>query len=158
MSKSIDLKYSVGEEVHFTDGYSYTFEVECTRCSHTGTVTLADGTTMPCGVCNGRKTLHRRRPYKLRPGKGKVHKIDITSDKDKTEIRYYVDTVHFGLAETEVYTSFYAARKVAHTLNIKYGWPKKDFDRWETGGPMAHLAYPDRTFWGRKVRKSNKKT
>lgn len=147
-------KYEIGDTVWYTNGFSYSFEVKCLLCDGSGKVELKSGQMTSCGSCRG-KGLHRLfRPYKIRPQYGKILSIHFTTDKwPGPGVVYYLDNYSFPKKEFEVYKTFFAARQSARKDNKQYGWPKDKFDRWEYSG-MATQDYPDRCYWGERLRKN----
>lgn len=153
----IELPWSVGDRVWYTEHFSYSYEVECLHCEHTGSVLLATGKTMVCGVCSGCKTHIKRRDLKIRPQSGLITGFELTYDKDGISRLWWHVSGHSTFLELDdMYRTFYEARKRAQADNKKYGWPKKDFDRWKDDPFTAHISYPDKMYWGRRVGKSIK--
>ena len=146
----INTKYNIGDIVYYVHGFSYSFQVVCRACNQTGKVILNNGTTTKCGECSGTGEHRVERPYKIRPQKGKIVEV-IYSTKTGTE--YRLDSCEFPKKDNDLFLSFFEARQKAHSDNSKYGWPKMDFDRWKEGGYFAHLEYPNRCYWGIRLRK-----
>lgn len=155
----LELPWSIGDKIFYLDASSYSFEVECTFCHYTGVVTLNNGKPMRCGMCNGSKTHQRQRPFKFRPAAGVITGFEIVQNRGHESILNF--HLNGNVCRTyqmhQIFATFYEARKAAQWSNKEYGWPKDGFDRWDADPITAHLSYPNRVYWGRKVRGSNKK-
>src|ERR1700677_4432300 len=88
---NIELPWNIGDKLWIVDFFSYTREVTCLKCKN-GKVILADGSEMPCGLCNGRGTHCINFPYMGRPVYLTITGCDIhrASLKDQ-DVWWYTD-------------------------------------------------------------------
>lgn len=146
----INTKYNIGDKIWYAHGFSYSYQVTCTCCNATGSLVLANGKTAKCGEChNGEHRVHK--PHKFRPQSGTIKEVEFST---RGGVKYLIDTYNFSMEEKDILPSFLEARKEARGLNKKYGWPKENFDRHKEGGPFINIDYPNRCYWGVRLRKN----
>lgn len=146
----IESKYNIGDQLFYVHGFSYSFQVTCTCCSASGKVTTNDGKEIKCGECYGTGKHRVNKPYKIRPQKGKIIQIHYSTSDG---IEYRLDIYPHKFKEAELMATFFESRQKAHHQNKIYDWPKLNFNRNENSS-MPTLTFPDRCYWGVRLRKS----
>lgn len=153
----LELPFVVGEYIWITELFGYSYEVSCLFCNELGVVTLSNNKTMPCGVCNGKKTHVKQSACKIRPKRYEICGYQVHANEGdrvkNPDIWIHVKGRNLIVRPEEIIRSFCEARKIARKKNKKYGWPKNVGKLCERKDFYEH---PHRMYWGRKVSKCKK--
>lgn len=141
----IKLPYKIGDTLWITTGFSYSREVSCLKCVD-GKVILQDGSSMPCGICGGNKSLMMHKPYRILPKKVTITGFDIHNKKGEMEVWWFTKEGNNFNYTKDFMLTFLEARQKARYQNKKYNWPKENFER----DPYDH---PHKVYWGYRIRK-----